>query len=128
MNELELFKAMKEANLKASKVPTYNMSKQQLIDLEKRMYDKAYHDAYVNALEDANHLLIILTCMYLIDNFRCKEQGLLKFIQFYEHMNKLYKDGQFTLKDLVHTIHEETGLDLLAGEEKQYAKRAVEKC
>lgn len=128
MNEAELIKAMKEAESKKKKMPTYNMTKQQLIDMEKRMYDKAYHEACVNALKDANGLLVLLSCMYMIDNFRCKENGLVKFIEYYEHMNDLYSKGQYTLNGLAATIKEETGLDILEGQDKEYARKALARC
>lgn len=130
MNEVEVIAAMKAAGIdkQKKKTPTYNMTDQQLKDLENRIYDKAYHEAYVNALKDANDLLVLLSCMYMIDNFRCKENGLLKFIEYYEHMNDLYSKEQFTLNDLATTIKEETGLDILAGDEKKYARKALVKC
>ena len=67
----------------------------------------------IEAQEDAFDAFVLITARYLCDNFRCKEQGVLKFLDFAdEQMKCVEKDANYFLK-LNDGLKEDIGMDWL---------------
>lgn len=73
----------------------------------------------IEAQEDAFDAFVLITARYLCDNFRCKEAGVLKFMDFAdEQMKGVEKDANHFVK-LNDGLREDIGLDWLKERRKK---------
>ena len=119
LNETEIIDQMKKAGLdkqkpQRKKEPVYNYTLNQIEEIKKAEYMRAYIEIVDDATQIAQDLCMVNVIMYLIDNFHCKGPGVEKFIDYIQHMNKLREQGQYRIADNIAEIEKETGIKVLA--------------
>lgn len=108
VNEAEVIAAMKAAGIdkqkKKQKVPTYNMTDQQLEDMKTEVRKESIKLSFA--------MFILFSYMYLRDVEHYGTKRMERFVEYIDHMQDLYDQGQFKLYDLNKTMKEETGMSV----------------
>lgn len=104
--------------------------KQQIKDIaDKAMKDprfkKLLQETEDNAYNRAMDAFLLISCDYLFQNFRCKKDGIIKFVEYYvKQMNYAKKDPEY-FPLLNEDLMDNTGVNILGNrleESKKYEK------
>lgn len=90
---------------KKEKIPTYNLTGQQIEDMKKQ--------AAKEAIEVAWTLMLGLPCLPLLDKFSFTGEDLQRYLDEVMDYYDSYEKGYITLKDVHDAVLEETGYDII---------------